>query len=54
MKIFKNKKITKGSRQIKMNLEGKFSIIYSRKKYKELWESTTFTAKLGGKILTKK
>ena len=36
MKIFKNKKITKGSRQIKMNLEGKFSIIYSRKKYKEL------------------
>ena len=36
MKIFKNKKITKGSRQIKMNLEGKFSIIYSRKKIQRI------------------
>ena len=36
MKLFKKKKITKGSRQVKMNLEGKFSIIYSRKKIQRI------------------
>ena len=36
MKLFKNKKLTKGSRQVKMNLEGKFSIIYSRKKIQRI------------------
>ncbi len=36
MKLFKNKKLTKGSRQVKMTLEGKFSIIYSRKKIQRI------------------
>ncbi len=36
MKVFKKKRITKGSRQVKMNLKGKFSIVYSRKKIQRI------------------